>query len=86
MVVERTAGHRTHSRVERRGGQDLNIEDRLSGYRRSREQIADAGENARGQQAGGGTLNSQYCRDSSQWASERSVSARSPKGASALIA
>jgi hypothetical protein len=44
------------------------------------------GENARGQQAGGGTLNSQYCRDSSQWASERSVSARSPKGASALIA
>lgn len=73
-------------RQRNRGTGTRRVEIGLSLLRRSREQIADAGENARGRQAGGCTLNSQYCRESSQWASERSVSARSPKGASALIA
>jgi hypothetical protein len=66
LAVERTAGHRTHRRIERRGAEDLNVEGRFSGYRRRRKQIADAGENASGPQAARGALTCQYCRDSSQ--------------------
>jgi hypothetical protein len=49
-------------------------------------QISDAGDGARRADAKHRLLARQYCRDNSQWARERSESALSPKGASALIA
>ena len=85
-AVQRTAGHRCHGEIRRRGVERLDIEGRIGRDRRRRNPIADAADDTGRKQAMHGVLSNQYCRDNSQWASERSDSARSPKGASALIA
>jgi hypothetical protein len=86
FIVERSIDDIAQRRIQHSRIEQLDLEGRLICTRRSGEQITKATEEERRNETAHGVFARQYWRDNSQWARERSGSARSPKGARALMA